>query len=144
MSIHLHVLAHLKEKLKDHPFGKTINDENTDDVNLKILFKNVRLNNNKKTMGKEKYLGLRLTDLGLQILKVCFECWEIRVTEDWRIRSKHIVFFDRHCNFPFHVDKNFITFFDSEHAFILKLFSDFDRYMKQEINSNNKLLTKRR
>lgn len=80
--------------------------------------------------------GMRLSSLGVSVLTRFFESYLINLTIK-EITSTHLIFLDRHLNFPYFLEPKHIRLFDSNDALELKLLDgDLDAWVNnKKINS---------
>jgi hypothetical protein len=134
---HLILLNYCRNYCKENsnPLGQAIQGDDSDV--LRELFLNYR---ERDPLNPK---GFRLTNIGLQYMKMCFAHWEIHLDGNWRINPKHVIFLDRHCKLPYHLYANILTMFDKEIAIQIKLIGDLDIYMQMQKENRPDLLKKR-
>lgn len=69
--------------------------------------------------------GLKLSDIGLQLLKTYVQSYDVFLGEGVRVTLPHLLYLDRISILPFYIDnktsKKVLTTFDSDLAMMLKL-----------------------
>jgi len=135
---HIKLLNYMRNycEVNSHPLGEALQADDDYDV-LRSLFLNFRAGdqNNPK--------GLRLSHMGLQYAKLCFQHWEIIFDGNWRVSPNHVIFLDRHCQLPYHLFHNHLTLFDKELAVQIKLIGNLDTYMSMAKENHPDLINKR-
>lgn len=112
------ILNYIKEEYKKNP------DPECTDLDLyelntlcHLYFKSYRISTQNR--------GLRLTDSGLTILKKYFQYWQMELNE-YKIKSKHLVFFENVSKCPWFLTDNLLILFDDDMIFKAKLAGDID------------------
>lgn len=105
-------------KSDPHPAATLI--EAMDDEEVKrLLFANFRGSNTEAR-------GLLLTQGGLAIMSVFFKAYEVNFQEPLLITGKHLLYLDRICKAPWHIDVDCLTLFDPDLAMKAKLVGSID------------------
>lgn len=65
--------------------------------------------------------GLRLSDVGLQLMKTFFKCYEIALPGGYRVTMPHLLYLDRTAEMPYWLNHQYISVFDSDLAMMLRL-----------------------
>jgi hypothetical protein len=115
MSVHHKIAAliiELAEK-QQHPLRTLITGETPSDACHQI-FSSYR---GGATSGK----GLRLSDVGLQLMKTFFKCYEIPLPGGYKITAPHLIYLDRIAEMPYWLNHQYISVFDSDLAMMLRL-----------------------
>jgi hypothetical protein len=106
-------------KADPHP-AATIIEPMDDREMCRLLFANYR----GPTSGDAK--GLRLTQGGLAIMSVFFKAYEVKFLDPLLITGRHLLYLDRICKMPWHIDIDVLTLFDPDMAMKAKLAGDID------------------
>jgi hypothetical protein len=102
----------------DNPLKAMIEGKTTQEV-CQLIFISFR-----GAQGTAK--GLKLSDVGLQLLKTCVQSYDIFLGEGAKVKLPHLLYLDRISKLPYYIDnkspiKKVLTTFDSELAMMLKL-----------------------
>lgn len=65
--------------------------------------------------------GMRLSDVGLNLLKSFFKCYDIKLQSGYAVKLQHLIYLDRVSNMPYWLSKEYCTIFDTELGMMLKL-----------------------
>lgn len=65
--------------------------------------------------------GMRLSDVGLQLMKAFFKCYEVKLAPAYKISSPHLIYLDRVNKMPYWLNSSYCCMFDSELAMMLRL-----------------------
>jgi hypothetical protein len=65
--------------------------------------------------------GLRLTHVGLSVMKTLFKGHEIKPSQQKNITSARLLYLDKNANLPYYVSREKIVVFESRLAVLLKL-----------------------
>lgn len=136
MNKHKFLLEYIRKYCEENtnPLGHAIQGD--DSEVLRQLFLNYR----ESSDGPK---GFRLTNLGLQYFKMCFQHWQIDFDSNFRALPKHVIFLDRRCKFPYHLYAGTLTLFDADVAMHLKLIGSLDIFMDGEKENKPSLLKNR-
>lgn len=65
--------------------------------------------------------GMRLTDMGLNLLKTFFKCYDIDLKPGYQLKLPHLLYLDRVSTMPYWIDNSYCAMFDSELGMMFKL-----------------------
>lgn len=85
-----------------------------DEQFVRLMFSNYRGRD-------EKARGLRLTNIGLEMMKSYFHFYEIRLPEGRRVASNEILYLDRRATLPYYYSHEKIVVFETDLGLKLKL-----------------------
>lgn len=108
-------------------------NNNTDDMLCRSWFRNYRAGEQPK--------GLRLTNTGLVALKSIFACHTLYLGGDYRVKNHHLIFLDRICNMPWHLEGQHLTVFDKQFAFRFKIVGNMDTFITTYKDMSTKFAT---
>lgn len=114
--IHEKILKYVREKEPSNPeeeVYKLINGL-PDIVLLRFIFSNYRIDD--QGIGR----GLKLTENGLNLLRLFFNGYEVKRTEEI-ITAKHLLYFDTMSRMPYYIGKDKFVIFDGFFCIKLKL-----------------------
>lgn len=97
----------------ESPLLSFIKDKSDHDA-VKVLFANAR--------GSDGATGWRLSDVGLQLMKTCFKCYDVTLRFSRKHpHPHHLIYLDRVSNFPYWLSPTHLSTFDGDLAMMLKL-----------------------
>lgn len=113
--VHAAVIQHIRNasaeeggKFAEH-FG-TLSDEQI----VRMMFSNFRGRDNKAR-------GLRLTNMGLELMKSYFRAYEIAMPEGHRVQSRETLYLDKRATLPYFFSNEKVVVFETELGVKLKL-----------------------
>lgn len=120
MSVHVRILDTMRQihRERPHPLAGELAESN--DVLTRRYFKNYRAGDPLNPR------GLRLRNEGLIIMKCFFKSWDLPMAKDYRINSRHLLYFDRVCTMPWFLTSDQLTLFEPELAMRAKLVGDLE------------------
>jgi len=115
-AVHVKILKLLREAVVQgqNPLGQTILNT-ADDMALRTLFRSYRGTN------ADNARGLRLSDLGLQLMKCYFKPFEIALSADHKINAQYLIFLERKARLPYHYGQETMVLFETVLGLQLKL-----------------------
>jgi hypothetical protein len=113
--VHVSVIKHIRES-SGQGGGKVASTfaNLTDEQVVRMMFSNFRGRD-------ERARGLRLTNIGLEMMKSYFHYYEIRLPEGRRIASNEVLYLDRRATLPYFYSHEKIVVFETELGIKLKL-----------------------
>jgi len=122
MTTHFQILETVR-KSTPAEFSDLVGVANDDVVLYHLLFANVRniLDGNPK--------GLRLTKVGLKILRRMFQNWTLKMEDGFIPKPCHLLFFDRTCTMPWFLDTRVLVLFEPQLAMRAKLVGNIDQLL---------------
>lgn len=99
--------------LVDSPLKSLLTGKDTQQV-CYMIFHSYR--GNEKTAR-----GLRLSDVGLNLLKAFFKCYNINMSPGYKIKMPHLIYLDRVCKMPYWISNEYLAIFDTELGMMLKM-----------------------
>lgn len=117
------IIASIRKRIDqiDNPLLVAEITNNNDNELCRSWFRNYRSGSEPK--------GLRLTNTGLVALKSLFATYNFYLGGDYRVTSHHLIFFDRICAMPWHLENQHLTVFDKTFAFRYKMVGDLEKFM---------------
>jgi hypothetical protein len=98
----------------------------SDEQIVRIMFSNFR--------GKgEESRGLRLTNMGLEVMRAYFKAYDIPLPEGHKIEIKRLLYLDRRASLPFYYSNERLILFEGDLGLKLKL-ADGDLDILMEID----------
>ena len=99
----------------------------SDEEIVRMMFSNYR--------GREKNArGLRLTHIGLMLMKEYFKAYEIALPADHKIGNRELLYLDKRATLPYYLSSDKLVLFESELGIKLKL-ADGDLSILMEIEN---------
>jgi hypothetical protein len=97
----------------DNPLKKMIEGKSTQEI-CQLIFKNYRGD-------PSKAKGLKLSEVGLQLMKSFFKGYDVPMPEGYKVKLPHLLYLDRISTLPYFINNKCFTTFDSDLAMMLKL-----------------------
>ena len=105
------LIQHATEQ--NHPL-RSFTDGKTAQEVCYLIFHSYRGNENSAR-------GLRLSEVGLQLLKTFFKCYHIAMPAGYAIKLPHLLYLDRVSTMPYWLSDTDLTVFDTELGVMLKM-----------------------
>jgi hypothetical protein len=113
--VHISVIKHIRDSSKEDGGKIAATFANlTDEQVVRQMFSNYRGRD-------EKARGLRLTNIGLEMMKSYFHYYEIKLAEGRRVAPNEILYLDRRATLPYFYSNEKIVVFETELGVKLKL-----------------------
>lgn len=97
----------------NHPFKSLIDGKTSQEV-CYLIFHSYRGN-------EAAARGLRLSDVGLNLLKTFFKCYHILMPNGYVVKLPHLLYLDRVSAMPYWLSDTDLTVFDTELGVMLKM-----------------------
>jgi hypothetical protein len=97
----------------DSPLKNMIVGKDTQEI-CQLIFKNYR---GDPCSAK----GLKLSEVGLQLMKSFFKGYDIPMAEGYKVKLPHLLYLDRVSTLPYFINNKMFTTFDSDLAMMLRL-----------------------
>lgn len=116
MTIHQKIAEALikQAEAKSSPLKNLLDGKSIQQV-CHLIFMNYREGNGKQIK------GLRLSDVGLQLMKAFFQVNDVMLTPGYKITAPHLIYMDRVNRMPYWLNNSYCAMFDSDLAMMLKL-----------------------
>jgi len=101
-----------------------------DDQMMRLMFSSVR-NDSGKTR------GMRLTNSGLEIMKSCFQFFDVPREAGLDINNNELLYLDRRAKLPYYIDASRVVVFESDLGMLLKL-ADGSIHTLMQIDSSHR------
>jgi hypothetical protein len=100
VNAHLKIVNHLREAVAEdgNPLATEYFDNVSDDKVLRTIFFNYR--------GSETPKGMRLTQIGLTILKTYFQSYEVLTPKEYNMGSLDLLYLDHCAKLPYFIGKD--------------------------------------
>lgn len=98
---------------QEHPLRSLVDGLTTQEV-CYLIFHSYRGN-------EESARGLRLSEVGLQLLKTFFKCYHVQMPAGYAIKLPHLLYLDRVSKMPYWLSDKDVVLFDTELGVMLKM-----------------------
>lgn len=105
------LIRHATEQ--EHPLRSLIDGMTAQEV-CYLIFHSYRGN-------EQSARGMRLSEVGLQLLKTFFKCYHVQMPAGYAVKLPHLLYLDRVSKMPYWLSDKDITLFDTELGVMLKM-----------------------